>query len=300
MLVTGNVRTSDDVIRREVTLKPGKPLGDDALVESQRRLAALGLFRRVRHRRAAARWVGHRDVLVEVEEAPSTTVAVRRRGRGGAPPATGRSEGGPAEERIEIAPRGFFQISRRNLWGKNRTLAVDARQLPAARSGRRFRPIPPSRRLRLQRIPRARHVSGAAACSTRRATCSSPRFLEQAVRHELQFQPSGRASRIRQAAWQRCDGQRPLGARRDAAVRRRRSRPRINCSSIASFRRFGCRRSPARFFAIRATTCWIPSAAAVLGFDTTLAARALGSEVGFVKSFRTGLRLSSPTGRAAD
>ena len=48
VLVSGNVDTSSDLIRREIALQPGKPLGEDAMVESQRRLAALGLFRRVR------------------------------------------------------------------------------------------------------------------------------------------------------------------------------------------------------------------------------------------------------------
>ena len=48
MLVSGNVRTSAELIRREVALQPGQPLGEEALIESQRRLAALGLFRRVR------------------------------------------------------------------------------------------------------------------------------------------------------------------------------------------------------------------------------------------------------------
>ena len=74
------------------------------------------------------------DVLIEVEEAPATSVsegggveAVRRLRRG----ADGR-----AEAQLEIAPRAFFQISRPNLWGKNRSReSVYARELPAARSG---------------------------------------------------------------------------------------------------------------------------------------------------------------------
>jgi outer membrane protein assembly factor BamA len=36
-------------------------------------------------------------------------------------------ETGRAEERIEVAPRGFFQISRRNLFGKNRSLSLFTR-----------------------------------------------------------------------------------------------------------------------------------------------------------------------------
>jgi outer membrane protein assembly factor BamA len=42
ILITGNLRTNTALIRREMTLKPGSPLSDDALVDNQRRIAALG------------------------------------------------------------------------------------------------------------------------------------------------------------------------------------------------------------------------------------------------------------------
>ena len=48
MLINGNARIATDVIRRELAITPGRPISDDAMVESQRRLAELGLFRRVR------------------------------------------------------------------------------------------------------------------------------------------------------------------------------------------------------------------------------------------------------------
>ena len=67
-----------------------------------------------------------RDVLVRVEEAPPTTLGFGGGLEGGfrlRPTA----EGGQAEERIEFAPRGFFQIGRRNLWGKNRQLNLFTR-----------------------------------------------------------------------------------------------------------------------------------------------------------------------------
>ena len=46
MLIVGNVRTSAETIERELQLKPGDPLSLEAEYESQRRLAALQLFRR--------------------------------------------------------------------------------------------------------------------------------------------------------------------------------------------------------------------------------------------------------------
>jgi outer membrane protein insertion porin family len=53
-------------------------------------------------------------------------------------------EGGQAEERFEIAPRGFFEIGRRNLWGKNRAVnlfgrvSLRSRDVVLSDSGVRF------------------------------------------------------------------------------------------------------------------------------------------------------------------
>jgi outer membrane protein insertion porin family len=125
VLVTGNVHTSTDLIRREIALQPGQPLGEADIIESQRRLAALGLFRRVRIVEVPHGVSRKHDVLVEVEEAPATSVsegvgieAVRR---------LRRSPEGRAEARFEVAPRGFFEVTRRNLWGKNRSLSLFTR-----------------------------------------------------------------------------------------------------------------------------------------------------------------------------
>jgi outer membrane protein insertion porin family len=125
VLVSGNVRTSADLIRREIPLQPGSALGDDALIESQRRLATLGLFRRVRIVELPHAGSPTRDIIIEVEEAPVTTIdygggiEVGRRLRS--------ANGAQAEERIDVAPRAFFQISRRNLWGKNRSVTLFTR-----------------------------------------------------------------------------------------------------------------------------------------------------------------------------
>ena len=48
VLITGNSRISTNLIRRELTFRSGDPMSDEAMLESQRQLAALGLFRRVR------------------------------------------------------------------------------------------------------------------------------------------------------------------------------------------------------------------------------------------------------------
>lgn len=110
VLIVGNRRVGDATIRREVTLQPGQPLGDAQVAETQRRLADLGLFRRVTISELPHGPEELRDVLVAVEEAASTSVGF----------------GGGVEfqkvETSEFAPRGFFEIGRRNLWGKNRSI----------------------------------------------------------------------------------------------------------------------------------------------------------------------------------
>ncbi len=120
LLIVGNVRTKTETIERQLRVKAGDPLGREAIDESQRRLLALGLFRRasineVRHGDEA-----RRDVVVTVEEAPATTL-----GYGGGVEGRLRvirtTEGGIAVERFEIAPRAFVDIGRRNLFGTNRS-----------------------------------------------------------------------------------------------------------------------------------------------------------------------------------
>lgn len=120
ILVVGNSRTDEDLIRREVLLRPGAALGLEDLIESRRRLSALGLFRRVNITELAHGGAARRDVVITVEEAPVTNL-----GYGGGLELTRRlreGAGGEAEERIELAPRAFFEIGRRNLWGKNRSI----------------------------------------------------------------------------------------------------------------------------------------------------------------------------------
>jgi len=115
ILVVGNERVGEATIRREVQLRPGEPLGLAAIEESQRRLAALGVFRRVTISELQHEADDRRDVLVTVEESPATTIGF----------------GGGVEfqdvETVEFAPRGFFEIGRRNLWGKNRSINLFSR-----------------------------------------------------------------------------------------------------------------------------------------------------------------------------
>ena len=125
VLIGGNTRTSRAIVEREIQLKPGDPLGLAAVSETQRRLAALGLFRRTRIAEVTHGAESTRDLLVTVEEAPVTTV-----GYGGGLEVAQRirrTPGETAEERLEFAPRAFFDIGRRNLFGRNRSINLFTR-----------------------------------------------------------------------------------------------------------------------------------------------------------------------------
>lgn len=183
ILIVGNTRTKRSTIQRELLLKSGEPLGLAALIESQQRLSALGLFRRVRISELEHGSGARRDLLVVVEEAPATALGygggVEGRWRLRANP-----EGGPAEERLEIAPRGFFEIGRRNLWGTNRSIDVFTR-VSVRRSDAPAGPSSEFTEYRLvgsYREPRAlRHnvnILGSA-------------FLEQGVRTSFNFNRQG-------------------------------------------------------------------------------------------------------------
>ena len=115
VIVVGNNRIAESTIRGELLLRPGEPMGQQAIEESQRRLSALGVFRRVTIAELQYASDDRRDILVTVEESPATTLGY----------------GGGVEfqevENLEFAPRGFVELGRRNLWGKNRSVNLFSR-----------------------------------------------------------------------------------------------------------------------------------------------------------------------------
>ena len=284
ILVTGNVRTDEDVIRREVTIEPGKPLGDDALGETQRRLAALGLFRRVRLVELPHTGTGNRDVMVEVEEAASTTIQYGGGLEAGRRFRPAETEGEPAEERIDIAPRGFFQISRRNLWGKNRSVSLLTRVT--------FRPRDPAvdstdpndvggygfneyRVLGTFREPRLFNTPGDVQFTG---------FLEQAVRTSFNFNRRG----VR-TEYARRIGNGVTVSGRWALERTRvfdvKIEPEDQLLIDRLFPQFRLSTLTGSILRDARNDVLDPDRGTVLGLDTTLAARAMGSEVGFLRTF---------------
>ena len=126
ILVVGNRRTATETIVRALTLKPGDPLGLTEVFESQRRLRALGLFRRVTITDVGAGGETERDLVVTVDEAAPTSIGY------GAGVEVGRylrqeTPGAQATERLELAGRGFFEVGRQNLWGSNRSVNLFTR-----------------------------------------------------------------------------------------------------------------------------------------------------------------------------
>ena len=127
VLIVGNRQIAASTIRREIALEEGEPLGLAEVFETRRRLNRLGLFRRIDIREFSHGGGNRRDVVIVVDEAPATSVAygagleVSQRLR--------RESGtaGQAVERLEFAPRGFFEIGRRNLWGRNRSVDLFTR-----------------------------------------------------------------------------------------------------------------------------------------------------------------------------
>ena len=126
VIILGNERIDTETIRRELLIRPGEPLGYTALIESRSRLVALGLFRRIQIEPLAQGSEPRRDVLVQVEEADPTIIGVGGGIEGGYR-LRSAAEGGTAEEEFQLAPRGFFEVGRRNLWGKNRSINLFTR-----------------------------------------------------------------------------------------------------------------------------------------------------------------------------
>ena len=117
VVIAGLERTQERVVSRELPLEPGQPLSLEKLLEGQKNLAGLGLFERVSLTPLEGGERPERDVLVGLSEASVTTVAY----------------GAGYSERDLF--RGSIEVTRRNLFGLDRTLTAFAR---AAFRGQRF------------------------------------------------------------------------------------------------------------------------------------------------------------------
>jgi outer membrane protein insertion porin family len=120
VIIAGNVHTKANTIERELQMKSGDPLSATALNETQRRLTSLGLFRRVQITELRHGDDSRHDVLVTVEEAATTTIDYGLGAEGRIETVPGAN--GVATNQLDVAPRTFFGFGRRNLFGKNRSI----------------------------------------------------------------------------------------------------------------------------------------------------------------------------------
>jgi len=291
VLIVGNVRTRPDIVERELQVKAGDPFSASAVGESQRRLTSLGLFRRVQITELRHGAETTRDLLVTVEESPATTIDYGLGAEGRVLPR--QDENGFATDKLDVAPRAFLGYGRRNLFGKNRSFNVFG-----------------SVSLHLQNL---NSQSGTANLTEYRVlgTYREPRLLntatdglltatlEQQIRTSFNFR---RVSATAQAA-QRLS--RAVSVTEAYAIQRTELLAVKVSADDPSFPLIGrlFSKEPLRLSSfsssmIRDTRddAVNPTAGAYVSVNGQLAARAIGSQVGFVKSFITAQTFRSVAG----
>ena len=285
VLIVGNRQVDSETVRGAIALAEGDPLGIDDVAETRRRLNALGMFRRIDILEFYHGPVERRDLIIEVEEAPATTLAY-----GGGLEVSQRlrrdagDEGGAAVERIEFAPRGSFQIGRRNLWGKNRSVdlftrvSVRRKNDAADIANARTLGFNEYRVLGTYREPRTIGVGWDVLMSG---------YIEQAIRPGFDLFSRGMTAQLtRQGASSTSNTVGYRLGKNDTNIRELdrededivdRLFPEVRLSSFTATRLRDTRDDP-----------FDPTSGTVTSFETELAGRAIGSERGFSRSFASG------------
>jgi outer membrane protein insertion porin family len=124
VLLSGYQRTRLGVLQREIRVKPGAPLREGDVVESQRRLYNLGIFNRVTiDPQNPDGSDPNKDIVVLVEEAKRYTMAYG----GGFEVQRLASTTNPTAGEIQAAPRGIFELTKVNLTGRADSLSLKVR-----------------------------------------------------------------------------------------------------------------------------------------------------------------------------
>jgi outer membrane protein assembly complex protein YaeT len=281
VIIVGNQRVATTIILEALALKAGQPYGQAARLESQRRLSELAVFRRISiTQRSGLRSDGHVDVVVQVEEAPATTIGygggieVRR--------AVRSTEGGGLEDGLQFAPRGFLELGRRNLFGSSRSVTLFSRASLRPRSA----PNDPARdgrgltlsEYRVTANYRAPRALGLGADAVLGAT------VERAIRTSFTFERRGSNAELLKRFTDRTSlfGRYTLDSTRLFDVRIAdeeqplidRLFPQIRLSTVSG-----------GFVWDRRDDLLDPTSGGLISLDGELAARSIGSQVGFVKGF---------------
>ena len=282
IFITGNLRTKPTVIQRELQIKPGTPLGLEDLTESRRRLSALGLFRRIQISAISHGDPSLRDVIVNVEEAPQTTMG----GGGGLEVDRRRRLTGTdttASDVYEFAPRGFFEIGRRNIGGRDRSANLYSRLSLRPNSNPTDRNLFGFEEYRIvgtYREPRALGSYGDLVATA---------AVEQGVRTGFNFARKGLSAELthRLAPTVRGSARYSFGTTKLLDF----DEARTNTNQLTVDRVFPQVRLSIFSAAISRDTrddVLEPQNGTLLAADGALAARGIGSEVGFLKTFLQG------------
>jgi outer membrane protein insertion porin family len=124
VLLGGYEHTRPGVISRQVGIKPGEPLSEGTVVETQRKLYNLGIFSRVSIAPQNPNGEDeNKTIVVMVDEARRYTIAyglgfeVQRLG----------SSSSPTSQSLNFAPRGTLELTKANLTGRADSLSFKAR-----------------------------------------------------------------------------------------------------------------------------------------------------------------------------
>ena len=290
VLIVGNDRTQRSTILRDVQLKSGQPLSQQQEDDTRARLASLGLFRRVDI--SYLQLPGeprHRDVVITVEEAPVTIIGYGG-GLEGGKRLVRSSATAEAVEEFQVAPRGFFEVSRRNLFGKDRSLNLFMR-VSLRPEGVSASPVAPDASEEgsgygfneyLTRVTYGeRRIFGSDADATVSAG------IEQGVRSSFDFNRRGgnatvtrRVSRtVAVSGRYGLEHTRLLNIKSNFAAQPEIDRlfPQVRLSTVSSSMIRDTRTDPID-----------PNSGSLIGADVEVAARGLGSQVGFFKTFLQG------------
>jgi outer membrane protein insertion porin family len=295
VVVVGNVRISDETIRRELRIASGDPLGLSRVFETQRRLTALGLFRSIRITDVAQPGTSRYDVIVTVEEAPVTTIGYGAGLEGGQRLRTAAGVPDPlqpdvpvepgVETRFEFAPRGFFEVGRRNFLGKNRSVnlflrgSLRPRDVPGdpERDGTGLA-VSEYRVLGTWREPRAIFATTNLDVSAfvEQAIRSSFNFRRQAARVEMSRLAADNVTLIARYGFGRTELFNARVAPEDQ-LNVDRLFPQVRLSSVSTSTILDTRDDPLD-----------PQRGYFASIDGELAGRSIGSEVGFTKTYMQG------------
>ena len=299
MLIVGNQRTRRETILREVQLKSGQPLSQQQEDETRTRITALGLFRRVDI--SYLQLPGeqnHRDVVITVEEAPVTTIGygggleggkrlVRssetRRRRRGIPGRATRVLSGQPPQPVRQGP--IARLCSR--------ASASVRRASARRQPRRSRMRRRRRRIRLQRIPRAADLSASGAFSAPTPMPPSARASSRACDRASTSTAAAPAPSLTRRVTPHARGQRRATASTTRELLNIKSNfaaqpeidrlfPQVRLSSVSSSLIRDTRNDSLE-----------PTSGSLIGADAELAARRIGSEVGFLQDLRAGIHLSA-------